>query len=110
MNYIHLKKIKSMKNTYFLLVSFFLLFVNCETENKLIKSQPWEEYLSYEEAGFDADKLDNLTEFIKEKSNTTGLIAVYKGKKIFEYGDLEHISYIASNRKSILAMLMGKVC
>ena len=69
---------------------------------------PWEEYLSYEEAGFDANKLDKLTDFIKEKSNTTGLIAIYKGKKFFEYGDLEHISYIASNRKSILAMLMGK--
>ena len=97
-----------MRNTCFLVVSFFLLFVNCEPQNKSNSVQPWEEYLSYEEAGFDADKLDKLTEFIKEKSNTTGLIAVYKGKKIFEYGDLEHISYIASNRKSILAMLMGK--
>ena len=80
MNYIHLKKDKSMRNTYCLVVSFFLLFVNCEPQNKSNSVQPWEEYLSYEEAGFDANKLDNLTEFIKEKSNTTGLIAVYKGK------------------------------
>ena len=96
-----------MRLTSYLII-IFLLSIKCETENKLNYGQPWEEYLSYEESGFDANKLDKLTEFIEKKSNTTGLIAIYKGKKFFEYGDLEHISYIASNRKSILAMLMGK--
>ena len=50
--------------SYFMV--FFLLFIRCETDTKLIKSQPWKEYSSYEEAGFDKKKLDNLTAFIKE--------------------------------------------
>ena len=62
MNYIHLKKNKSMRNTCYLIGSFFLLFVNCEPQSRSNSVQPWEEYLSYEEAGFDANKLDKLTE------------------------------------------------
>ena len=94
-----------LKN-YFMVV--FLLFIRCETDTKLIKSQPWKEYSSYEEAGFDEKKLDNLTAFIKENSNTSGLVVISNGKKIYQYGDIRDISYIASCRKSILAMLMGK--
>ena len=97
-----------MKLLNYFAFCFLIFFSGCENENKQKIGQPWEEYLSYEEAGFDESKLNDLSQFIKENSNTTGLIAIYKGKKVFEYGDLEHISYIASNRKSILAMLMGK--
>ena len=107
MNYILSTKIKPMRlKNYFMVV--FLLFIRCETDTKLIKSQPWKEYSSYEEAGFDEKKLDNLTAFIKENSNTSGLVVISNGKKIYQYGDIQDISYIASCRKSILAMLMGK--
>lgn len=107
MNYILSTKIKPMRlKNYFMVV--FLLFIRCETDTKLIKSQPWKEYSSYEEAGFDEKKLDNLTAFIKENSNTSGLVVISDGKKIYQYGDIRDISYIASCRKSILAMLMGK--
>ena len=77
----------------------FLLFIRCETDTKLIKSQPWKEYSSYEEAGFDKKKLDNLTAFIKENSNTSGLVVISNGKKIYQYGDIRDISYIASVEK-----------
>lgn len=33
---------------------------------------------------------------------------VVGGKVLYEYGDIEELSYIASCRKSVLAMLYGK--
>jgi CubicO group peptidase (beta-lactamase class C family) len=51
---------------------------------------------------------DRLLPFIVNKMNTTGLMVIRHGKLIFEYGDTEEISYIASCRKSVLAMLFGK--
>jgi CubicO group peptidase (beta-lactamase class C family) len=38
---------------------------------------------------------------------STGLIAVVGGRVIFEYGDTDTVSYVASVRKSILSMLYG---
>jgi CubicO group peptidase (beta-lactamase class C family) len=38
---------------------------------------------------------------------TTGLLVVVGGRVLFEYGDVEEVSYLASVRKSILAMLYG---
>lgn len=68
----------------------------------------WERYESAEAAGFHQAKLDEVTEYIKENANTTGLLAVHDGKVVYEYGDLDSISYIASCRKSVLSMLFGK--
>jgi len=42
------------------------------------------------------------------KMATTGVVAVVGGKVLWEYGDLEHVSYLASVRKSLLAMMFGK--
>lgn len=39
---------------------------------------------------------------------TTGAMAIVGGKVLWEHGDLEQISYLASVRKSILAMMFGK--
>lgn len=38
---------------------------------------------------------------------STAFIAVVGGRTIFEYGDLQRVSYLASVRKSILSMLYG---
>lgn len=38
---------------------------------------------------------------------STGLVAVHGGRVLFEYGDVKAVSYLASVRKSILAMLFG---
>ena len=72
------------------------------------KGTEWERYESAEAAGFDQAKLDEVTAYIQENANTTGLVAVYDGKVIYEYGDVEVISYIASCRKSVLSILYGK--
>jgi CubicO group peptidase (beta-lactamase class C family) len=38
---------------------------------------------------------------------STGLVAVAGGRVLFDYGDVKAVSYLASVRKSILAMLFG---
>lgn len=46
--------------------------------------------------------------FITTKTNTTGLMVIRNGKVLYRYGDTIEASYIASCRKSVLAMLYGK--
>ena len=43
-----------------------------------------------------------------ETMDTTGLMAVVGGKVLYEYGDLQKLSYLASVRKSVLSILYGK--
>jgi CubicO group peptidase (beta-lactamase class C family) len=40
-------------------------------------------------------------------SASTGLLAVAGGRVVFEYGDVDTVSYVASARKSLLSMLYG---
>jgi CubicO group peptidase (beta-lactamase class C family) len=57
--------------------------------------------------GWDADRLQQARAFIRDSANTTGLVVVDRGRVVFTYGDIEELSYLASVRKSILAMLYG---
>lgn len=57
--------------------------------------------------GWSADVLRKTTEYIRDQSNTTGLVVVDRGRVVYQYGDIEELSYIASARKSVLAMLYG---
>ncbi len=66
----------------------------------------WERWASPEEAGFSKEGLARVREALEEM-DTTSLVVVVGGKILFEYGDIERVSYIASVRKSILAMLYG---
>ena len=52
--------------------------------------------------------LKKLTNYLKEKSATTGMVVLQNGKVVYEYGNTQQVSYLASVRKSILAMLFGK--
>ena len=49
-----------MKLLNYFAFCFLIFFSGCENENKQKIGQPWEEYLSYEEAGFDESKLNDL--------------------------------------------------
>lgn len=57
--------------------------------------------------GWSAEGLRKTTQFIRDESNTTGLVVVDRGRVVYRYGDIEELSYVASVRKSILAMLYG---
>lgn len=57
-------------------------------------------------AGFSSGRLAALTPFL-QSLDTSALMVVAGGRVVYSYGDLETISYIASCRKSVLAMLYG---
>jgi CubicO group peptidase (beta-lactamase class C family) len=87
---------------------FIIHLQSCVTHKAAFKGQPFKFYDKVEEAGFDQNKLTELTEYIDKNSSTTGLMVLYNGKVVYEYGNLEKVSYIASCRKSVLSMLYGK--
>ncbi len=60
-----------------------------------------------ESEGFSSARLEALRAWLKTQRTTAMLVSVH-GKVIFEYGDLQRVSNVASVRKSILAMLYGK--
>jgi CubicO group peptidase (beta-lactamase class C family) len=66
----------------------------------------WERHATPAAAGFCADGLQRVTERAQTLS-TSAMVAVVGGRIAYEYGDLTRVSYLASVRKSILAMLYG---
>ena len=65
----------------------------------------WER-IAPEDAGFSSAALDRLHQFVGT-INTSAVMAVVGGRVVFEHGPLDSLSYLASVRKSILAMLYG---
>ena len=62
-----------------------------------------------EDHGFDSAVLAKVPDYIRAKNlGTTGLMVVSGGQEIFAYGDVKEVSYIASCRKSVMAMMYGK--
>jgi hypothetical protein len=55
--------------------------------------------------GWSADLLQKATTFIRDDSNTTGSVVVDRGRIVYQHGDIQELSYVASVRKSILSML-----
>ena len=66
----------------------------------------WERADRPESVGFSSVKLEAVRERLATMA-TTGLVAVSQGRVFFEYGNITEVSYIASVRKSVLAMLFG---
>jgi CubicO group peptidase (beta-lactamase class C family) len=59
-----------------------------------------------ESLGYSSDKLEQVRQQLQGMAST-GMMVVVGGKVIFEYGDLDTLSYLASVRKSVLSMLFG---
>lgn len=94
----------------FLLLPFFVLSQTTKTvngHNEVYPDSSWQPITDPAVAGWSNDQLNNLAKFIIDSSNTTGMLVVHRGKVLFEYGDLVELSYLASCRKSVLAMLYG---
>ena len=58
--------------------------------------------------GFNDQKVKELRRYIIDSMHTTGLMVIVGGECIFQYGNVESVSYIASCRKSVLSILYGK--
>jgi CubicO group peptidase (beta-lactamase class C family) len=66
----------------------------------------WERVADPRTIGYCQDRLDLATARAKALP-TTGMVVIVGGRVLWEYGDLKRVSYLASVRKSILAMLYG---
>lgn len=66
----------------------------------------WDRIADPAAAGWSADGLAAVVEHAKTLP-TTGLLVVAGGRVLLEYGDVVELSYLASVRKSVLAMLYG---
>jgi CubicO group peptidase (beta-lactamase class C family) len=95
----------------FISVAVVLVAQSCVLAHQtdtVFPGKEWERYEKAEDAGYSTEKLEAMRSYVVEESNTTGLFIVVGGKVLAEYGDVEELSYLASVRKSILAMLYGK--
>ena len=66
----------------------------------------WEAIKDPSSVGYCRDRLDVLAARVKALP-TTGMMVVVGGRVLFQQGDVEAVSYLASVRKSVLAMLFG---
>jgi CubicO group peptidase (beta-lactamase class C family) len=66
----------------------------------------WEKVADPQMVGWSGEGLAAVLEGVKTMP-TTGLMIVVGGRVLLEYGDVVELSYLASVRKSVLAMLYG---
>src|SRR5207249_3199424 len=67
----------------------------------------WERIERPETVGYSSARLQAMRTWV-QSLDTTAMIVSVGGRSLFEYGDLTHQSYLASARKSVLAILYGK--
>jgi CubicO group peptidase (beta-lactamase class C family) len=60
-----------------------------------------------ESVGFSSARLGALRAWVASL-DTTAMMVVVGGRSLFTHGDVAHVSYLASGRKSVLALLYGK--
>ena len=69
-------------------------------------ARDWPRWENPESLGWSRVGLDSTRERLVALKSTA-LMAIVGGRTVFEYGDLDQVSYLASVRKSILSMLYG---
>ena len=60
-----------------------------------------------EDVGFSSERLHAVRSWL-EANETTAMMVIVDGKRVFEYGHVHEKSYLASARKTLLALLYGK--
>lgn len=98
---------KIMKNL--LLITIALFFVCQYTSHaQNFPTTKWEKVKSPTFYGWNQAKLNAIEAYTIDSTATTGMMIIQDGRIIYEFGNITENSYIASCRKSILAMLYGK--
>lgn len=77
-----------------------------ERENLVFPGAEWSRVEDPESAGFSGVKLAALRGWL-QAMDTSAMAVIVGGRLVFEYGDLSRLSYLASVRKSVLAVLYG---
>ena len=76
------------------------------TAQPVFPGKEWQKADKAESAGYSTRRLAALTPLL-ESLDTSAMMVVSRGRVVFEYGDLTTVSYLASCRKSVLAMMYG---
>lgn len=97
-----------MRKMVWMLCSLTYLLYSCESEAQIYPDENWSKMESPEHNGWSDDDRSDFTRYIIDSTNITGLVIVHKGQIVLEYGNTSENSYIASCRKSVLALLYGK--
>jgi CubicO group peptidase (beta-lactamase class C family) len=74
---------------------------------KVFPGADWERVASPESVGYSSARLEALRGWLRSLDTTAMFVSV-GGRSLFEYGDLTHLSYLASVRKSVLSIVYGK--
>ena len=99
-------KSQPIKNSHLLFV--LVLLFSAKAIAQTFPNENWTYNENPEKDGWNSKKSSEFNQFIIDSTHITGCLIIHKGKIVFEYGDVEENSYIASCRKSVLAMLYGK--
>ena len=91
---------------YFIPFLFPLLTIRCDVQEP--QATDWEFNDQWYKDGWDIVKKNEFQRYIVDSTNLTGLVIAHRGKLVHAYGDIQDNSYIASCRKSVLAMIYGK--
>lgn len=97
-------KMHKFINLLFLLI----LAVSCTSQSVNFPNEDWSINAYPAGSGWSRSDIRNFNRYIIDSTNITGLMIIHKGEIVYDYGDLEENSYIASCRKSVLALLFGK--
>src|SRR5262245_31682129 len=74
---------------------------------EVFPGKEWERIEKPESVGYTSARLQALRGWL-QSLDTTAMIVSVGGRSLLEYGDLTHQSYLASVRKSVLAILYGR--
>ena len=83
-----------------------LLAVGACSVGDTIPGNQWDRWRSPEAGGMSTEGLARVESHL-EGMSTSSMMVVTGGRVAYEYGDVTEVSYLASVRKSILAMLYG---
>ncbi len=97
-----------MKTTTTIIGILALLLIGITANAQTFPNEIWTYSENPEKDGWNSQKSSDFNQFIIDSTHITGFLIIHKGKIVFEYGDVEENSYIASCRKSVLAMLYGR--
>lgn len=94
--------------TQLIILFFFFLAISNIGKAQEYPNKSWSQLENPALAGWPDAERAAFMRYIIDSTNITGLLIVHKGQIVLSYGDVQENSYIASCRKSILAILYGK--
>ena len=96
-----------MIRSVFCLLLTFVAVLRAAPASDVFPGAAWEAVDRPESVGFSPARLEAVRAWTASL-DTTALMVVVGGRTLLAYGDLEHVSYLASCRKSVLSLLYGR--